>query len=591
MIATLNRSAQRHRAAGRTDAALRCLLLTAEMDAVGEPDRREAVTRIGVLYRERIETEMKAGRVRAAIRLCVRLAGISPSPEGAADVEKARIIARLSEQAGAALGADKPAQALRLCRWMFQVDPRPYELCRGAGRLFDELARHYEARGRAPQARELRTAYGRYKLTPVGAEGPAVRRHERVDHLQLVLRSAEVHLQRSEAGSARRLWREALGKLKRPRSSAERLERFKILVGLKRYPEAFREGERILEAGLNPEAFAVLICPWGNVAPYFRDAAVIFKQDIAVLRRIVSGRPASPWAHYYLGTILSRCEAEGRSGRWYFEEAARYSPKRYGWIWLELCRRRLVDSDFPGTLQAAKVAFEGVPAPENWRAHAYAGEANLCLGRRRQAWRSFGSAFRAAGRSPGDALAWEGEARLWAGDYSGALRVLDRAVALDAPYAFCWRGAAKYKLGRHAEALQDLESGLRVYPRDLEALAWRGEIYRVLGEHEAALRDLNLEPLNAYLGDAPSWRDRINQGRDGRWTWNLINRALVRWALKDAGGLREDFSRIEPQILDQVRRGGGNSAAAMAAALKRVLGAARGCRRPDSYVNRSWMRR
>jgi hypothetical protein len=103
---------------------------------------------------------------------------------------------------------------------------------------------------------------------------------------------------------------------------------------------------------------------------------------------------------------------------------------------------------------------------------------------------------------------------------------------------------------------------------------WRGEALRELGRHREALKDLDREPAGA---------------------WTLINRALARDALGDLDGMRRDFGRLLPSIVAHIRRrigrraGGDLDEAGMRRVLRSGLSFGLGYRREADYGNAIWM--
>ena len=148
-------------------------------------------------------------------------------------------------------------------------------------------------------------------------------------------------------------------------------------------------------------------------------------------------------------------------------------------------------------------------------------------------------------------------------------------------FRYCWRGAAKLKIGRTAEALEDLDLGLKYYPRDREAYMWRGEARRLSGDFEGALLDLSEEPLRGVSCS--------------RWHWHDFNRALVHAALGNEEAMVADYEAIPHWMTGYLRRKiklDPNDRPTRAERLRTLnagLTLSRGYRRPEDHGQAAWM--
>lgn len=424
---------------------------------------------------------------------------------------------------------------------------------------------------------ELCAASARAKAAPerrslVAGEAlpPADRPRALAYDLQLPLRMAEVLAQQGRADQAADVWDGVLKEASARASLEDLLECFKICVSLKRYEDAFAFGERIIDADRGLRTMQILGHPWSNLATYQLDRAKAFARDAEVLRDLAARGRGSPWTAYYLIPVGGGT-ADGLAA------ALDAAPaERFAWMRQDLGRRLIRERRFLEATRAFELAFAS-SKPKDWRALAFAAEAFLCLGRPREAFKAFGAARKTAAlhADQGDSLAWEGELRLWAGQYRRALEVLDRAVELEAPFAFCWRGAAKHLLGRSREGLADLEEGLRHFPRDAEAYVWRAEIQRALGKRELALESL-------AVAESKLAQDSEEESR----LWVHALRGLLRADAGDAAGLDTAFAKLPPDVAGFLTSREKDRRRALALALR--LG--RGCRRPEHYTQALWVR-
>ncbi|UPT75018.1 MAG: tetratricopeptide repeat protein [Elusimicrobiota bacterium] len=168
-----------------------------------------------------------------------------------------------------------------------------------------------------------------------------------------------------------------------------------------------------------------------------------------------------------------------------------------------------------------------------------------------------------------------GELELWLGGYARALELTARACRMGAPFAHGWKGAALLKLGRPARALKQLDHALSLFPNDAEARLWRAETNRELGRHREALKELETV--------LPEHR-----------VWVLVNRALCRYALGDAAGMASDVESLPENVVAHVRARSGLEGPLDPARTARLLEAAlrlgRGFRRAE-YGQAVWLSR
>lgn len=342
-------------------------------------------------------------------------------------------------------------------------------------------------------------------------------------------------------------------------------DRFRSLMKLGHYKRAIAEAERILDAGATLDDIRTFWDPWEWADRRPRSDRL---KALARLERALGPRPRTPWLHYYRAELLGP-----EKGMAHFEAIAAYPRKRYGWMFSKAGLAAHCAARFDVAARWFRIALGSKPA--DWRTNGFLAEAYVCLGRPQEAIAEMDAAL--AGAPPEDAgqvLAWRGALDLWLGRYEEALARLEEACRLDAQCAFCWRAAALLKLGRPAEALAGLDETLARFPRDFEAYVWRGEAKRELGLYQEALKDLNEETIVDEKREPPIW------------LWALVNRALVKAALGDAAGLRQDFDALPAYFTDYLRAKTGLEEPE--ALLKASLDLSRGFRR-EEYRQAIWM--
>ncbi|HZL72705.1 MAG TPA: protein kinase, partial [Planctomycetota bacterium] len=102
-------------------------------------------------------------------------------------------------------------------------------------------------------------------------------------------------------------------------------------------------------------------------------------------------------------------------------------------------------------------------------------------------------------------IALEGSARLYSGDYEGAIRVCTRAIELDPKNAHTYvlRGLAREGHGLHDAAIEDFNEALRLDPKNAGTWHSRGNSKSDQGKREDAIVDFNesikLDPNSAVV--------------------------------------------------------------------------------------------
>jgi tetratricopeptide (TPR) repeat protein len=506
-----------------------------------EPRDKEARRRLLDLMRGRAREHLSAGETAKAERALRRALAFAPL-----DNEARRLLVELlRSRLEAALAADDAARTGSALRAALAFSPRDKE----ARRRLAELLR---ARGLAALfARRLRNAERLFK---------ALLLCDPLDSAAC-LSLAAVMSAAGRPAAQNAMLRRAVG------ISQGRLglgDKFKALMKLRRYREAVRTAEAILDSR---PALPDIRCFWD---PWDWDERIprkVLLRELRAFERAVGPNARGPWLHYYRGSL------SGPDGLPHFERLSGYPVKRYGWMYFRAGSAALLESDFKKAESWFKRSLAS--KPKDWRAHCFLAETYLCLRKPKAAFAEMDRALRAAPESEaGQVLAWRGAFELWLGRYQRALGLLDKAAALGAQCAHCWKGAALLKLGRPAEALEELDLTLRLYPLDFEAYVWRGEAKRALGRPREALKDLGEHAVKDRTRKTPVW------------LWARFNRALAMAALEDKAGMNAEFEAIPAPVIAYIRKATGLEKTEDI--LEAGLRLSRGFRR-DEYGQAIWM--
>ena len=351
---------------------------------------------------------------------------------------------------------------------------------------------------------------------------------------------------------------------------------YSALMCSRRYPEAFRLGEAILDKFGRFESPGQLLWPWWR---QFRRAVSeerFLDQELARIRAAGRKGGLPHWFAYYRAILLNNIgrnvEAMGE-----YKSLESLDAERYAWMFQSFVLVKLTLLDFEGAIEVSSAILKR--APSHWWVRCRMAEAYLAKGDQAGGLRQFERALATADPLVrGEVLTWYGEVLLWLGDYKGALAKLDEAVALGAKtFVHGWRGAARLKAGAAGKALADLDRAVALDAKDFEARGWRGEAYRILGRHEESRRD-----LDHVISSGPSN------------FWAHLNRALLRDAMGDAAGMKADFAAIPGDVTafiagrlklpkDRALRPDG-----MREILTAGLDMAKGIRRWEDYVQPLW---
>lgn len=363
--------------------------------------------------------------------------------------------------------------------------------------------------------------------------------------------------------------------------AAEWPQLFSALMCARRYPQAFRLGEAVLDAFGRLESPGQLMWPWWRMIR--RAVAEDEFIDLELKRiRAAAARGGFPqWFAFYRAILLSDASRDQAKAMLEYERIKDLDADRYSWMLQSFVLVKLGVPDYPGAIAVSRDILSR--APSHWWVRCRMAEAYMAGGDAPQALREFDEAERTCGPGLlGEVLTWHGEVLLWLGEYDRALEKLDAAVALGAKtFVFGWRGAARFKSGDFAGALSDLDRAVALDPKDLEARGWRGEVYRVLGRADEALADVE---------------HVIRHGPNNYWTF--VNRALLRDGLGDEDGMAADVGRLPQDMLALLmtrlkieRKKRRLTRGQMRKLLTAALAWAKGIRRWETYVQPIWMER
>lgn len=333
-------------------------------------------------------------------------------------------------------------------------------------------------------------------------------------------------------------------------------ELFRACCCAGKYRLAFETAESLLSAGT--AELADLWNPWLNDR---NTPASFWNRHHRALAGLSLPSRLKIWRDFYLGVTalyLSRDRSQAHF--------ARLRPRmrgRYAWMRFPLGYSLLSDCRFKAALTELKAVRDCLPG--DWMGRCKYGEALICAGRRAQGFREFRGVC-----SKG--VNWKAEMLLLTGRYAAAARLLEPVIAGLEPYSRCWLGAARFKLGEVPEAERWLRNCVDEDASDLEAAVWLAEVHMTCGRPRLAL------PLLARV-----------LKRNPSYDLARVLRALLFFRLGRKGAALREAGLIDaelrPGIFRRPGRSGGRPVRPAAAekALRKLLAAAGGNRRPDKY--------
>lgn len=335
-----------------------------------------------------------------------------------------------------------------------------------------------------------------------------------------------------------------------------------------RFRAAFFLAERLLDMHPSAEQTESLLC---------LHRAISLHAAYKSLRDLQHAADAdSPWGRQLRATLLLKVGREPEA----FAETEEFKdfPKRYAWMRFHHAEILL---RFRSDYRASAAEFRTVvqATPSFWKAQALTAECLLCSGDRRRAFSIMDRVVeRLDGFDEASACAWRGEMKLWCGRDREALEDLDAAVVGKVPLAWCWRGAARLRLGDASGAVRELGEALKRSPDDVEALVWRGEALRRLGAFEKSRADL----------------DRV-VFRESRNPFARANRALLSLTRGDLASAVSDARAIPDDVLRYFEWKAGTpvedviSVRKLKELLEDILATGGGVRRGERYLAPLWL--
>lgn len=352
---------------------------------------------------------------------------------------------------------------------------------------------------------------------------------------------------------------------------------FSCLMGARRYGAAFRLAETMLDKEGNFVSPQHLMWPWFRKTARAVSEDPFIHEELSRLRAAARSGAFPHWFAYYRAILWSALGVHNPEALKELPRLEALDPARYSWMLQSFVLVKLAIRDFDGAVATCSRILKCTPT--HWWVRCRMAEAYLGKRQPARALREFERAAREADTlAEREVLTWHGEVLLWLGDYAGALAKLDEAVARGArTFVHGWRGAARFLSGDAEGALEDLDLAVKLDAKDFEARAWRGEVYRCLGRHPQALAD-----LDCVIADSPDV------------FWAHVNRALLRDSQDLPLAMKEDFLTIPSDVTQYLRKvlrlplDGELSREQMRRVLSCGLERAKGNRRWELYVRQLW---
>ncbi|MBI3554139.1 MAG: tetratricopeptide repeat protein [Elusimicrobia bacterium] len=372
-----------------------------------EPGHAATIRQLGALRRRRASLQLSAGRLEEAESTLRAVLACAPD-----DADARRQLAETLRERGLVLLSrdrlEAAAAALDAALALAAGDRRSRPFMAGVLRI---LGQAYRSRGQWAKAQAA--LHRVLKLDPNDGWARL--------HLGEILYSS------GRAKAAKALLRKAVAG---DRGALDGPDKFKALVKMGLYAQAAQAAEAAIDAGLSVADLRAFLDPWEWD---HRHSAHDRRRELRQLARSIGSRRLGPWLQYF------RALLSGPDGAARFEAVARAPRRRYGWMLYKAASATLLAGNFKRAVSWSKLALR--QRPLDWRAHGFLAEAYLCLQNPRAARAQMRRALSAASADEkGHALTWSGAVDLWLGRYADALRHLEKACALGAPFAYCCGG-------------------------------------------------------------------------------------------------------------------------------------------------------
>ncbi|MDD5304846.1 MAG: tetratricopeptide repeat protein, partial [Elusimicrobia bacterium] len=202
---------------------------------------------------------------------------------------------------------------------------------------------------------------------------------------------------------------------------------FSALMCARRYPEAFRLGEAVLDKLGGLASPGQLMWPWWRM---IRRAVAENKFIDLELQRIRAAGASGEFPHwfaYYRAILLSDGSRNQEKAMLEYDQIKNLDADRYSWMLQTFVLVKLGAKDYPGAIAISRDILSR--APSHWWVRCRMAEAYMAGGDVDTGLREFAEAERTCGPGlVGEVLTWHGEVLLWLGEYGRALEELDAAV-------------------------------------------------------------------------------------------------------------------------------------------------------------------
>ncbi len=310
--------------------------------------------------------------------------------------------------------------------------------------------------------------------------------------------------------------------------NADIIHKYIACCTLDKYNLAFETAENIIDSPMHERVLSRLWNPWGDRASAMPKK--FFIDRLSALKRAKIRKELEHYRVFFRAALLFYINKREESIL-EFKKLPKLSYERYGWMHFPAGWTYLYSCDFQSALNEFRksVKSEVSLIPSMGRI----AEIYICTGRRAKGFNELAKAQKVvAFEETAGLFTWKGQMHLFTGNYKEAVKALSKGAKLGDDVAFCWRGAAYAKMGMIKKSLNDLNKAVKLFPTDLEARLWRGEVLRLSGQYKQSLKDIN-----------------IVLASNSKYMWACFNRALIRYELSDYKGMKEDFEKIDSNII------------------------------------------